>query len=70
MIATIIIALLVAGLLLLAVRHLAKNGACAACELKSACPTAGKNKGECAPCCSHTNIVPIETIHRHVDLVK
>lgn len=52
---TILIGLAVAGLLGLAIRYLAKNGACAACEDKTACEAARKAgsselPGACGSC--------------------
>jgi hypothetical protein len=42
---TILIGLVVAGLLVLAIRYLLKNGLCAACEDKAACQAAKKAGG-------------------------
>jgi len=43
--ATILISLIVAALLVLAVRYLIKNGMCVACEDKEACQAAKKTNG-------------------------
>jgi hypothetical protein len=56
-VSTILIGLVVAGLLMFAIRYLIKNGMCAVCENKSACQTAKKaassgTPSECGGKCS------------------